>query len=59
MSGVNNLAHAGGFVGGAAAGWVMSMAERKAEGSADHLLAGTAVVLTVGSFVLALWTGLT
>lgn len=58
MSGVNNLAHAGGFVGGLAAGWVMSMAERKAEGSADHLLAGTAVVLTVVSFVLALWTGL-
>jgi rhomboid protease GluP len=58
MSGVNNLAHAGGFVGGLAAGWVMSMAERRAEGSVDHLLAGAAVVLTVLSFVLALWTGL-
>ena len=31
MSGVNNLAHAGGFVGGFAAGLVLSLAERRAE----------------------------
>lgn len=59
MSGVNNLAHAGGFLGGVAAGWAMSMAERRAEGATDHLLAGTAVTLTLLAFVLALWTGLT
>jgi rhomboid protease GluP len=58
MSGVNNLAHAGGFVGGLAAGWVMSMAERRAETTTDHLLAGAAVVVTVVSFGLALWTAL-
>ena len=58
MSGVNNLAHAGGFVGGLVSGWAMSMAERRAEGTMDHLLAGAAVTLTVLAFVLALWTGL-
>ena len=31
MSGVNNVAHAGGFVGGFAAGLVLSLAERRAE----------------------------
>jgi rhomboid protease GluP len=59
MSGVNNLAHAGGFVGGLATGWAMSMAERRSESTTDHLLAGAAVVLTVLSFGLALWTALT
>jgi len=58
MSGVNNLAHAGGFLGGVGAGWVMSMAERRAESTMEHLLAGAAVVLTVLAFALALWTGL-
>ncbi len=59
MSGVNNLAHAGGFVGGLAAGWAMSMAERRAETTLDHALAGGSIVLTALAFVLALWTGLT
>jgi rhomboid protease GluP len=59
MSGVNNLAHAGGFVGGLAAGWMMSMAERRAETTADHLLAGASIVVTVLAFLLAFWTGLT
>lgn len=58
MSGVNNLAHAGGFLGGVVAGWAMSMAERRGEGTVDHLLAGTAITLTLLAFVLALWTGL-
>ena len=54
MSGVNNLAHAGGFLGGLAAGLVLSLAERRAETSADHLLAAGLVVVTVVAFGLAL-----
>jgi rhomboid protease GluP len=58
MSGVNNLAHAGGFIGGLVAGWVLSLAERRSETLYDHLLAGALAVLTVIAFVLALWTAL-
>jgi rhomboid protease GluP len=53
MSGVNNLAHAGGFLGGLAAGLVLSLAERRAETTADHLLAAGLIVLTVVAFGLA------
>jgi rhomboid protease GluP len=56
MSGVNNLAHAGGFVGGFAAGLVLSLAERRAETTLDHLLAGGLVIATVTAFGLALAT---
>lgn len=56
MSGVNNLAHAGGFVGGLAAGLVLSLAERRAETTLDHLMAGGSGVVTVLSFALALYT---
>lgn len=56
MSGVNNLAHAGGFIGGLAAGFVLSLAERRAETTVDHLLAGALVVATVVAFGLALST---
>jgi rhomboid protease GluP len=58
MSGVNNLAHAGGFAGGLAAGFVVSLAERRAETTLDHLLAGACIVSTVISFALALYTAL-
>jgi membrane associated rhomboid family serine protease len=54
MSGVNNLAHAGGFLGGLAAGLVLSLAERRAETSADHLLAAGLIVMTIVAFGLAL-----
>ena len=54
MAGVNNLAHAGGFVGGFASGLVLSLAERRAETTVDWLLASAAIVLTVVGFVLAL-----
>jgi membrane associated rhomboid family serine protease len=54
MSGVNNLAHAGGFVGGFASGLVLSLAERRAETTLDWLLASTSIVLTVLAFALAL-----
>ena len=56
MSGVNNLAHAGGFVGGLASGLVLSLAERRAETTLDHLLAGGLVIVTVSAFGLALAT---
>jgi len=56
LSGVNNLAHAGGFVGGLAAGFALSLAERRAETTLDHLLAGACTFATVISFALALYT---
>lgn len=56
MSGVNNLAHAGGFLGGLAAGLVLSLAERRAETTLDHLMAAGSLVLTALSFALALYT---
>jgi rhomboid protease GluP len=54
MSGVNNLAHAGGFLGGLGAGLVLSLAERRAETSVDHLLAAALIVMTIVAFGLAL-----
>src|SRR5262249_39010181 len=54
MSGVTNLAHAGGCVGGLAAGLVLSLAERRAETTLDHLLAVGCLVATVVAFGLAL-----
>ncbi|HMH48994.1 MAG TPA: rhomboid family intramembrane serine protease [Candidatus Acidoferrum sp.] len=54
MSGVNNIAHAGGFLGGLAAGLVLSLAERRAETSVDHLLAAALIVATIVAFGLAL-----
>jgi rhomboid protease GluP len=54
MSGVNNIAHAGGFVGGFASGLVLSMAERRAETTLDWLLASAAIAITVIGFALAL-----
>lgn len=56
MAGVNNWAHAGGFLGGFLAGLVLSFADQRAETTLDHLLAGGAVALTVVAFGLALWT---
>ena len=56
MSGVNNIAHAGGFVGGFAIGLVLSLAEQRSEAGFDRLLATASIGLTVLGFVLALWT---
>jgi rhomboid protease GluP len=53
---VNNLAHAGGFLGGLGAGYVSSLADRRAETTLDHVLAAAAVALTVISVALSLWT---
>ena len=56
MSGVNNLAHLGGFIGGLGAGLVISLAERRTETTVDHLLAGACILVTVFAFALALYT---
>jgi len=55
MSGVNNLAHAGGFAGGLGAGLVLSFSERRDESALERALATGLIALTVLSFALALW----
>jgi rhomboid protease GluP len=52
MHGVNNAAHAGGFVGGFAAGLALSFAERRAERGIDALLAIACIAVTVLGFAL-------
>ena len=59
MSGVNNLAHGGGFVGGFAAGLLLSFSERRNETSAERAVATGLIALTALSFVLAFWTAFT
>jgi len=56
MDGVNNVAHAGGFVGGFAAGLVLALAEQRNETGTDQLLAAGCIGLTVLAFALAFWT---
>jgi rhomboid protease GluP len=50
MAGINNFAHAGGFLGG--------HNDHKREQGAHRLAATACILLTALSFVLALWTGL-
>jgi rhomboid protease GluP len=56
MPGVDHYAHGGGFVGGLAAGYVLSLADRRRETTLDHVLAAAAVVATIVAFALALVT---
>jgi rhomboid protease GluP len=56
MSGVNNIAHAGGFIGGLAAGLVLSLAERRAETTLDHTMAGACILATILAFALAAYS---
>jgi rhomboid protease GluP len=56
MAAVNNAAHAGGFVGGLAAGFVLSLAERRRETTLDWLLAAGCIGVTVLGFALSLWS---
>ena len=58
MAGVNNFAHAGGFVGGYLAAMVLGHTDHKREQRAHQLAATACILLTALSFVLALWTGL-
>ena len=56
MDGVNNVAHAGGFVGGFGTGLLLSLAEHRDETPVERLLAGLAIGVTILGFALALWT---
>jgi rhomboid protease GluP len=53
---VNNIAHAGGFIGGLAAGLIFSFAERRAETTIDRTIAGALIAITLIAFAAALWT---
>lgn len=57
MAGVNNYAHAGGFVGGFLMGRVLGHDERPRERDRFHLMATATTALTALAFALALWTG--
>ena len=59
MSGVNNLAHAGGFLGGFIAGLVLSFSERRQESALERTIAGALIALTALGFALAIWTAVT
>jgi membrane associated rhomboid family serine protease len=56
MPGVNNIAHAGGFVGGFAAGLMLALAEHRSETGVDQLLAAAAIGVTLLGFGLAIWS---
>lgn len=57
MSGVNNLAHAGGFAGGLLCALLLGSRERRREVGLDHLLAFAVIALTVLAFALAFYQG--
>ena len=56
MPGVNNIAHAGGVVGGFAAGLMLALAEHRSETAFDQLLAAGAIGITLLGFGLAIWS---
>ncbi len=53
--GINNWAHAGGFVGGYVSAWLLGYQEIRRENGRHRLLAVLAAVLTVAAFGLALF----
>ena len=53
--GINNFAHAGGFIGGLTAAAILGFSEMKREILIHHLLALGAVAITVFAFLLALF----
>lgn len=55
-TGVDNLAHAGGFAGGYLAGWGLGSTDRRPERGDDRLVALGIIGLTAVAFALALWT---
>jgi rhomboid protease GluP len=56
MSGVDNWAHAGGFVGGYAASYLFSRSQGSREGLGTYIAAGACVVLTIAAFLLQFLT---
>ena len=57
-AGINNLAHAGGFVGGYAAAMVLGHNGHQRDRIGHQLAATACIILTTLSFIFALWTGL-
>ena len=57
MAGVNNYAHAGGFIGGYLLGTLLGHNDRRRENFGHRLAATGTVGLTALAFALALWTG--
>ena len=55
MPGVNNFAHAGGFVGGYIAAFLAGRDDRRAEGVLDLLAALAVMAVTLLGFALAFW----
>jgi membrane associated rhomboid family serine protease len=53
---IDNWAHAGGFIGGLAAGWLLSFSDRRREGAIERVAAAGLIGLTAFGFVLAFWT---
>jgi rhomboid protease GluP len=58
MADVNNLAHAGGFVGGYLASLALGSRERYSERGWHHAAAGLVVAVTIASFALAAATAI-
>jgi rhomboid protease GluP len=58
MPAVNNVAHAGGFVGGFAAGLVLALAEHRSETGTDQVVAAACIGVTLVGFALAVWNAL-
>jgi rhomboid protease GluP len=56
MPGVNNAAHAGGFVGGMLAGMLLGHTGTRPERPWHTLAAGLTALLTFAAFALSLWT---
>lgn len=57
MSGVNNFAHGGGFVGGYLSAMLVKYNEKKVEAPSHKTAAAAMVIITVISFLLAFWYG--
>lgn len=55
-SGVDNYAHAGGFVGGYLSAWGLGSTDRRPERGDDRIVAMGIVGLTAVAFALAVWT---
>jgi rhomboid protease GluP len=55
MPGVNNFAHAGGFVGGVLAGLLLGHTDSRPDRPWHTLAAGLAALLTLAGFALSLW----
>lgn len=58
MPGVNNFAHAGGFVGGCLAAIALGHGDGRAERGVHALAAAAVVALTALAFTLSIWTAL-